>query len=221
MRGLRRLGGSVLMAWGAIRFLPDLLESMQATVKYGKWVYAHLSAPQGLPFTIAIIVIGIGLIFSETIQARLHRWMPKVGDVVRDEGPDLSLEWMKRKEWPHWDLVRMRNFGDGPAFNIGLRFSWDELSFNPPFDKNILHSNQEITQEAHFSEKTGPGSSNIGYMDEILKVNYFKDRTPPLQVIASFSDGRGKLEKPFTFELGPGGTNAERIRITPGPRKRI
>lgn len=208
------------MVWGAIRFLPDLLESVQATVKYGKWVYAHLSAPQGFPFTIAIIVIGIGLIFSETIQARLHQWMPKA-EMAGDEGPDLSLEWMERKEWPHWDLIRMRNFGDGPAFNIGLRFSWDELSFSPPFDKNVLHPNQEITQEAHFSETTGPQSSNIGRMDEILRIAFLSDRTPPLQVIATFSDGRLKFEKPFSFELGPGGQNAERIRITPGPRKKI
>ena len=163
--------------------------------------------------------------FSETIQARLLQWMPKADDMVGDGGdrggPDLSLEWRIKKEWPHFDVVRMRNFGGGPAFNIGLRFSWEELSFSPLFDKNVLDPNQEILQDAHFSEKTGPGSTNIGRMDEILRIAYLRDRTPPLQVIASFSDGRVKFEKPFTFELGPGGENAERIKITPGLRKRI
>jgi hypothetical protein len=135
-------------------------------------------------------------------------------------GPDFSLEWMTRKEWPHLDLVRIRNVGNASAFNIGLRFSWEELSFSPPFDKNVLHANEEITQEAHFSEKKAPRNINIGRMDEILRLAYLSDRTPQLQVIASFSDGRLKFEKPFTFELGPGGENAERIRITPGLRER-
>jgi hypothetical protein len=128
---------------------------------------------------------------------------------------------MERKEWPNLDLVRIRNIGNATAFNIGLRFSWGELSFSPPFDKNVLHEKEEITQEAHFSEKTGAHSTNIGRMDEILTVAFLSDRTPPLQVIASFSDGRVTFEKPFIFELGPGGQSAERIRIMPGPRKRI
>ena len=154
----------------------------------------------------------------------LNREFTRHREQKREEvngGPDLSLEWMEKKEWPHWDLLRIRNIGNASAFNIGLRFSWEELSFSPPFDKNVLHANQEITAEARFSEKTGPHSSNIGRMDEILRIAYLKDRTPPLQVIASFSDGRIGFEKPFTFDLGPGGQSAERIKITPGLRKKI
>lgn len=226
MRTLNRILGIALTVWGAIRYVPDLLESAQATAKYGRWIYAHLPLPGSGALAFVILIVGIGLIFSDTVQQKvselIHRKSRDASMAEeKSDGPDFSMEWMERKEWPHWDLVRMRNIGNASSFNIGLRFSWEELSFSPPFEKNIVHANQEITQEAHFGEKTGPRSSNIGRMDEILRVAYLRDRTPPLQLIASFSDGRVKFEKPFTFELGPGKQNAERIRITPGLRKRI
>jgi hypothetical protein len=78
----------VLLAWSVVRFVPDLLESMQATAKYAKWSYAHLAAPHSGLLTFAVFFIGIGLIFSETIQRSIQQ-MPRLG-IVGDA--DLLLQ---------------------------------------------------------------------------------------------------------------------------------
>ena len=154
----------------------------------------------------------------EELNREFTRHCEQKGEEVAG-GPDLSLEWKHAKN--SGDLICLRNIGNTSAFNIGLKFSWEELFFDPPFDRNVLHPSQEITQHAHFGERTGPHSVNLGWMEEILRIAYLNDRKPPLQVILSFSDGQARFEKPFTFELGPGGRNAERIKITPGLRKKI
>lgn len=174
---------------------------VRAVVSFGPFFF--------YPLVTALLVV-LGLVIHAYMSTR--RAEPS-------GGPDLSLEWKHAKN--SGDLIRVRNIGNASAFNIGLKFSWEELFFDPPFDKNVLHPNQEIFEPARFCERTGPNSVNLGWMDEILRVAFLAGRKPPLEVTLLFSDGRVRLEKPFTFELGPGGTNAERIRITPGPRKRI
>jgi hypothetical protein len=74
MLKLKRIGGAVLTLWAAVRWIPDLLESVQATERYGRWTYAYLGAPRSGLLTIAILIVGIGLIFSETIQRKIHAW---------------------------------------------------------------------------------------------------------------------------------------------------
>lgn len=69
MRRLRKLLGLLFLVWGGIRFVTDLLESVEATAKYAKWSYEHLSAPHSTLATVVIIVVGIGLIFAEKVQA--------------------------------------------------------------------------------------------------------------------------------------------------------
>ena len=183
----------------------QLLRTVRDVVSFGPFFF--------YPLVTALLVV-LGLVVHAYIDTR-----PKRPEMEPSGGPDLSLEWKHAKN--SGDFICLRNIGDASAFNIGLKFSWEELFFDPPFDKNVLHRNEENTQVARFAERTGPRSVNLGWMDEILRVAYLKDRKPPLEVILSFSDGRVRFKKPFTFELGPGGTNAERIRITPGLRKRI
>jgi len=63
--------------WGAIRYLPDLLESIQATAKYGRWLYDHASAPRSVGLTITILVVGIALLFADSVKEHTGRWFPK------------------------------------------------------------------------------------------------------------------------------------------------
>lgn len=71
MNVVKKVCGLVLIIWGAIRFIPDSLESAQATAKYTRWLYNHFGVPHNLLLTVAIVIIGIGLIFSESIQKKL------------------------------------------------------------------------------------------------------------------------------------------------------
>lgn len=65
--------GFLLMAWG-VWVVVDLRESVQATA-VARWIYVHLSAPRILMFTIAFLIIGIGLIFSAIIREKVANWL--------------------------------------------------------------------------------------------------------------------------------------------------
>jgi len=68
---LKRIGGFLLLAWGVIRFIPDTLESVQATGRYAKWAYQHASIPHSWMLTVVILVVGVALVFSEDIEGFL------------------------------------------------------------------------------------------------------------------------------------------------------
>jgi hypothetical protein len=72
MSKLKKLAGAILMAWAIVRFVPDTLESFEATAKYGRWLYSHLGSlliANNWSQNLVILVIGAGLIFSDRIQA--------------------------------------------------------------------------------------------------------------------------------------------------------
>jgi hypothetical protein len=50
-----------------------LFESIQATAKYGKWVYAHLGFPRNNWLTVAVLVAGVALLFYENIRQLVNR----------------------------------------------------------------------------------------------------------------------------------------------------
>lgn len=78
MRKIKKGLGVILATLGAIRWLPDLLESAQATQKYGLWAYKHLGVlvvnvqRGGVGITAGLLLVGGGLIFSETIQQEIR-----------------------------------------------------------------------------------------------------------------------------------------------------
>lgn len=77
MRKLKKVVGVILTIWAVVRYLPDLLESAQATAKYGRWLYAHVSIPRSGSLSAVILGVGIALIFAETLREQVHRWLPK------------------------------------------------------------------------------------------------------------------------------------------------
>jgi len=82
MRKLKKIVGALLIAWAAIRWIPDSLESIQATEKYAKWLhdhsgYLHILYVHDVLLSSTCIVVGIGLIFSDTIQKELQKWRRK------------------------------------------------------------------------------------------------------------------------------------------------
>jgi hypothetical protein len=90
MARLKKIVGFLLAVWAAIRWIPDLLESIQATEKYGRWLYVHFSVPRSGVLTIVILVIGLGLIFSETIEHKFRQWWSK--EAVASAGDSFSLQ---------------------------------------------------------------------------------------------------------------------------------
>jgi len=72
MKKVKSVFGVLLTAWGVIREMVDLLESVKATHGYAVALYEHryltvwLFSSRGL--TVSVIVVGLGLIFSEKIQ---------------------------------------------------------------------------------------------------------------------------------------------------------
>lgn len=139
-------------------------------------------------------------------------------EVQSDGGPDLSLEWKSTKQYPNYDRVRIKNFGTASAFNIGLRFALPQFSFHPNFEINVLHADREIEREAVFFERTTPNHSDLWRREYLLTGNHLSDESA-LEIVASFFDAqREAFEKVFSLELGSGG---ERIKITPGTRKRL
>jgi hypothetical protein len=69
VRFVRKIGGIVLAAWGAIRIVVDSLESIRATASYARIAYVHvLAAPSSTELTVVVIVVGSGLIFSDEIK---------------------------------------------------------------------------------------------------------------------------------------------------------
>jgi hypothetical protein len=75
MKKVKRVIGGLLTIFGAVRGTVDLLESIKATREYAQLIYSHrylafgLSGPAYL--TVAVLVIGIGLIFAEKIQEKV------------------------------------------------------------------------------------------------------------------------------------------------------
>ena len=98
----------MLLVWGVVRFIPDLLASMQATAKYAKWSYTHLASPHSGLLTLIVFVIGIGLIFSDTIQKSIQQ-MPNSG-IVGDA--DLMLQEL--------DLADLEIIQGGAAYVVNL-----------------------------------------------------------------------------------------------------
>jgi hypothetical protein len=74
---IKKVVGGMITLFGFIRWLPDILESTLATQKYGLWLYKHIGVflviPPGKLVTLTILIIGIGLIFSETIQEEIRK----------------------------------------------------------------------------------------------------------------------------------------------------
>jgi len=73
MGKIKKIAGYILTAWAIIRFVPDTLESVKTTAKYGQWLYSHGNIPHSSLLSVAILVVGVALIFSDTIQ----RLLPK------------------------------------------------------------------------------------------------------------------------------------------------
>src|SRR5208282_4066317 len=141
----------------------------------------------------------------ETVQI-IERGSGEERKRVWEQRPDLALAWGSKGGWGTKDLVRLRNIGKGTAFNIGLRFSWPELSFPVPFEINLLHPDQETEREAGFIEKYQPGDTiHVSPMKDVLREQHYRGR-PSLQVTVAFFDSeRNAFEKPFMLEAGPGG----------------
>lgn len=74
LKEIRRGMGLLFLAWTVVRFIPDQIESFRSLEKYAKWAYLYLGAPHGLVWTLLILVVGIGLIFSETIEHKIRQW---------------------------------------------------------------------------------------------------------------------------------------------------
>jgi predicted nucleotidyltransferase len=75
MSKLKKLAGAILMAWAIVRYIPDTLESFEATARYGRWLYSHLGSLLIANWfqNSVVLLIGAGLIFSDTIQASVFR----------------------------------------------------------------------------------------------------------------------------------------------------
>jgi hypothetical protein len=123
MRRLKRIGGFVLLAWGVIRFIPDALESIQATAKYAKWSYDHLAVPRSGLLTLAIVLVGIGLIFSETIQKSIQAWMTASGITGN---ADLMLQELNLSD------IKITNGGASYEINLAAFVRIDVASLDKP-----------------------------------------------------------------------------------------
>ncbi len=141
LKFVKKVMGIVLLIWGAVRVIPDALESAQATEKYAKWFYAHLAAPHSAFLTLGIVVIGLGLIFSETIQHHITAFW-KSAEITGIA--DLMLQEL--------DLGDLRIINGGAAYAINLAaFARMEIA--------VLDKPRTVT---HFEmEMTGP--SQIEY----------------------------------------------------------
>lgn len=86
MGKLKKCVGRTLAVWGIVTWLPDALEKYDATVKYGKWLYVHIGDGHvsGLLWRVVVPLIGLGIIFSDTIQQLLF-WVSE-----RSKGKPLS-----------------------------------------------------------------------------------------------------------------------------------
>ncbi|HSY33914.1 MAG TPA: hypothetical protein VLA42_18180 [Verrucomicrobiae bacterium] len=239
----------MLVAWGIIRFIPDLLESIQATAKYGKWSYAHLLVfPQSALLTIVVLVIGLGLIFSDTIQKKLHEWrkpepfitqpppepemftreqkerMRSVAGIeptpVPEKHPDIILEWTSPRKGD--DKIKFRNIGERSGFGVTLGpFSWPELSFLVPPQINALHPNEPVEVEPQFMERLGEDrTTNVGHMGIILGNTHYNGREP-LRIEIAFSDSDGlKFVRDIILKRGHGGIWGPEIIVELGDKLR-
>ncbi len=176
----------------------------------------HKPIPHSDYITVGLVVGGLAWFTAVLL------WPKRKTELVSSQtGPDIALEWDCRQGWPKWDIVRLRNIGTESASNVGLKFSWPELSFPVDFEINVIHANQEVEREPQFVEKLNPGHINVGHMKNILRDQRFHGHAP-LEVIVKFFDReRTAFEKPFTLEAGPGGEWGEEIKITPGKRKQL
>jgi hypothetical protein len=146
MRTAKKIGGLLFVAWSAVRFIPDLLESIQATGKYTKWLLQHLAFPHSLLLTVIIFVVGMGLTFSDTIQQRIQQLYrqdkPHTGPfaVIQFPVSDLMSSQIRT------DYICVKNIGDRPALDVEIEDlvkQWGKTTYKAVFpSKQILESGQ-------------------------------------------------------------------------------
>jgi hypothetical protein len=146
---VKKVIGVVLTVWGAIRYIPDLLESGQATAKYGKWLYAHLSFPRGGYLTVALFVMGIGIIFSSVIEKWIQELRRKKEKTSGSASP-INLSKLKITSMEMYEAAELKPTTEGP--NIGVVYSYSEQVDGVGEDgtgKPITLTNISLNDSAH------------------------------------------------------------------------
>jgi hypothetical protein len=119
------------------------------------------------------------------------------------------------------DQVRLCNKGKASAIDVGLSFSWPELSFLAPFEINVIHANgPEIAREAIFAETIFPGFSNAGHLGHILRAPRYRNCEPLKIIVGFFDSNRAYFERSFTCHPGHGGKWGPEVRISAGKSRR-
>jgi hypothetical protein len=92
------IGGVLLATWGFVRGIVDLLESIRATRCYAEFLYAHryaagaLLSGSGL-LTVVLLIVGAGLIFSESLTGVANRWWPHAPNIKLQRVMNAGVSW--------------------------------------------------------------------------------------------------------------------------------
>lgn len=160
MSKFRKLCGGILLAIAAIRFVPDLLESAQATTKYAKWTYTHLSAgPRGSIWTACILIVGICLIFSDTIRTKVGIWIGGNDEKNSRNGPKLMIAF-ERGDYRANSLLIV-NHGGGWAHSVTLRI--------PEDGSQLTSSLMNILKDDGSPSAWQMDGKQLGQLDVIMK----------------------------------------------------
>jgi hypothetical protein len=100
---VKKVIGIGLAIWGAVRAPVDLMESLKATRHYAELLYcyrysAFAFVPRSFWFTLSLLIVGFGLIFSDRWLPILDRWWPRNPNIKLHRVLNAGVTWDDRNE---------------------------------------------------------------------------------------------------------------------------
>jgi len=122
MGKLRKILGIFLEIWGGVRFVVDLLSSLDATKSYGHYAYVQLAAsPASRTLTITVIAVGLALLLYEPLKRLISNrgWVAESRSTLN--GPRLVATFYgPAKDAPSKHGLWVENEADDPALEISV-----------------------------------------------------------------------------------------------------
>ena len=146
----RKVLGMTLEAWGGIRFIVDLLESITATRNYARSAYAQVVAsPSSRTLTAAVIVTGSVLLLYEPIKKWWRTSTEDIPPEVEDE-KGITAKFVRTHFYPSdWvqpfamDLMQKMGRGD-EIFAFDLLFEIFLVNEGPDITVKNLRAEAEV-----------------------------------------------------------------------------
>jgi hypothetical protein len=239
MNRAKKIIGAALLVWATVRKVVDFTESVRAAKGYAHsgWVYL-LAAPSSGVLTVAVVVVGLSLLFSEKLKEQLdvlastvRSWtkeyeIPGTKNVAavhdKSSDPDVFLEWEISQNRFSPEFAHLKNRGKSAALSVRIGpFSWPNVRWTQNIEVQSIDPSSEEKVEAKFHVELGEefdgASLQFGRILSIMNAGY--EGHGPLFVSVNFKNSElQEFARDFTFRQASGGS---KVLLDPGPVRRV